>query len=820
MIRVLIAGLLCWLACLPAQATTIRGGVLGKPSLESMSILLQDSPLWGAGGSVFDHTTRVAIPNEIGLPPAEVTTTWTQDETLRASSCSTDETTMNALIARRDAASEKTLIWLPDNCEVKLFVQPSEARATAFEFLDSKDEIGIACATASCGVELNFYPGGGPGEFVYDWAGGNAYTDDDTIVASYAIAVGSTQSAPLQSCDWTATDAALGTKMLQLNPADCQIALSGANAWGPGDLIRLETNRIPGAGSASKSHAVYQVQCVKSYGTAAANDGTLDGTGCTSITGDNQLQITDTLHFDYRPAAYYWGVHDGETFADYGGGTGTYDLTTGHQVHQIERVGDARGGNGTETNQVAEGIVLWKINFTIAEGLEYVGGRYLGILDAFNTHVYRPTMDGRIGGMELIGIGGTGVPSGVGEGTNTSIHSPVIYGGAYKGRCFGEILAIRANNPVEVDIYSPGTCSFSSGDPQIGFTGDVADSRLAGKTFVKVQGSLVGSTRTVTLTGLNGANPDGTGTPIDTTPGGLAINLDQYDNAWLYHQGRAFNTQLVNARLWDTMQGPMIQSGGGRFVMAYSRKRIHPEWNRGRGPMWHGNAGGAGHIFVGNDWDQWWVPSDTSNRAPTDHGEGTNVLIAKNRWVSVASTWPLGTLAESSGNYSNPGIAFWMNPEDQWGFSNEKWSYLLNAAPTLMVGSTLIDNSDNLPDTAGGDVAPHLFYDLSWHRNRSNGTDNDDNFDTNNTLVTKDVGAGENDESGTVPTAYQDERAGSFDSIWPKPAWWDCTGGSGGSSSMPFLQIGANWDDLTNPSANGKLPAQILEEGGSCPGLP
>lgn len=795
-------------------------------------VSLAASPDWGTAGEVFDYASRIAIPNEIGLPPAEVTTTWTQHTTFRDDTCSSDDTTMLAILAARDAAAERTLIWWPDNCKVKVFIQPSTARATAMEFLASKDEIGYACVNSTtCGPELNFYPGGGAGEFVYDWVGGTAFSDDDATPASYAIAIGSTQSDPLQSCDWIATDAALGTKMLQLDEADCQIALSGADAWGPGDIVRLTTNRVTGAGTNNQSRGVYRVACVRSYGTAIAGDGTQDpavpaGGECSQITGDNQLQLVDTLHFDYRPTAYYWGgAGAGLSFTKHGSdttGPTVYAATSGHQVHQIERVGDARGGNGTETNNVAEGIVLWKLGFTVAPEIMYIGGRYIGVLDAMDTHIYRPEMDGRIGGLELIGIGGTGAPSGVGEGTNTSIHSPVVRGGAWKGRCFGEILAIRATNPVEVDIHTPTDCSFTGADPQIGFTGDVADARLAGKTFVKAQGALVGTTRTVTLTGLNGANPDGSGTPIDTTPGGLAVHLDQFDNAWLYHQTRAFNTQLVNARLYNTQQGPIMQGGGARFVMAYSRKRTETDWNRGRGPFWHGNAGGGGHIFVGNDWDQWWPTNDTSNRAPTDHGEGTNVLIAKNRWVTTASTWPLGTLDEGAGNYSSPGIAFWMNTEDQWGFANEKWSYLLNAAPTLMSGSTKVDDASNLADTApANDNPPHLFYNLAWHRNRSNATDNDDNFEASaNASTTKDVAAGEDDESATVPASYIAERTDSFDSIWPKPAWWDCTGGAGGSVSMPFLEIGAQWDDIANPSANGKLPAQIMEEGGTCPGLP
>lgn len=812
-----------------AGAQTRSGGLIriqgptligtSYPSPEFISF--ETSTTFGVGGSIYDYSNRFAIPKEIGLPPTPASYA-NQNTTLKDGGCSSDGTTQNAIKELLDGdgsgdVADDTAIWLPDDCKVKWFMDPTRNQSLELNISGGGtkyDDIMLVCEDPDlCGLDLRYraWTGGSPADWnKWDWTAGDAYSNDGSEpLQAVAITVGNAVATSLQSCNWTG-GYSLGAKKLE---TDCTISLSGASAWGPGDIVRLSINDIAGFGTLGSTYLT-RVTCVRD------NSGTLDpavdpGGLCDEITGNNQIQIEDPLPMGYGPNDYFWGVNSGTSFDQYPSGSGTYADTSGHQVHQIERAGTSRCdlvgtgvcGNGTGTDQIVEGFVFYKMGWSIFP--EYIGGTYIHIRGAFGTHIYGNEFDGRVGGNSMITVATSATEAG-----RTSIHSNLFDGGPFNSICFGEINAIRQTNPIEIDVLAEG-CSFSSADDWVGFTSDVTDTDLAGNLFKKTPGTLVTGTpdiQTVTLDGVDGTC--GTGICVDTTPGGLMVHMDNYAMAGIYMKG-ASNTQIVNNRLPNTTQTMIMQSGSMQTTFAYNYKRATADFRNGRGPFAHGNSYGSGNLMVMNDMDQAFVPLEESNRAPTDNGEGVNHLWYKNRCVqSTATTAPIGT--STFFDYSTRGDCFEVVYDDQWGAVNEDWNILLNVGEHVISGNTAIDEPSNNPDTNNADnTTPHLVYELAYHRNRSGtGIDQDDNFNGSNATTVRDNSGTDQDESDSVPAGWSAEIGLEPTSIWPKPAWWDtCT-----PSAMTFGQMGAYYDNLTG--ALSKLPAQIIAEGGTCTGLP
>lgn len=812
-------------------------------------ISFEDSTTFGASGSIAVLSNRFAIPKEIGLPPDPTNSSlFTQDETsMKNDTCSSDETTINELKEFLDGdgtgdLADNTTLWLPQNCKIKLFMDPTRNQKTEIVIggngggsTPKYDNINLYCAdNTTCGFHVVYRPWlvSSPADWNrWDYTAGDTYSNDASEpLQGIAIGIGNGVASALQTCSWTA-GYNLGAKMLQTS---CTISHSGASAWGPGDIVRLKIADITGYGTLDVPYLT-RITCVSN--SSGVNSPAVDPGGlCDEITGSNQIQIEDPLPMNYNPTGLYSGAFAGSNYtycttcsSPFVTATGTYAVLSGHTIEQIERVGSSRCnivasgvcGNGTGTNQINEGVSLYKIGWSIYP--EYIGGMYVQVKGAFNTHIYRNIMDGRVGGNSAITLAASN-----GEAGRTSIHTLKLNGGAYNAKCFGEIVAIRQTNPVEIDVQVPETspCTFEglgagTTDTWVGFTSDVSDPDLSGNVFIKRQGSLnttgTPDIRTFTLEGLDGSCS--TGICVDTTPGGLAVDMDSFAMAGIYMKGSS-NNQIINSMFPNTTQSQIIQSGSMQTVFAYNYKRATEDFKNGRGPFSHGNTYGSGNLFIMNDTDHAFVPLEDSNRVPTDNGDGNHHLWYKNRCIdSGTTTFPLGSYTD--GDYTARGLCFLTVEEDQWGAVNEGWTFALNVADEMFLTTSKIDELSNNPDTIPNvNNAPYFTYDLWWYRNRSGtGSDQDDNFISSpsvNPSTDRDNSATDTDENDSVPSSWNTEIGHEPTSIWPKPSYWDtCT-----PSAMTFGEMGAYYDDLSNPGSMGKLPAQILQEGGTCTGLP
>lgn len=828
----------------PSYGVSSSGGItlIGTGPPPDTFVSFEESTTFGPGGTIFDYSSRISIPVEIGPPPAPGTYANQDTTTFKDAGCTTDDADWEQLKEMLDGdgtgdVADDTAIWLPDDCKMRAFIDPSTTAGYDLTIAAKYDDIGLICEDPTvCGFEVRYRPfvaGSSPAawrpwDYTASGASGDVYTTDaDDPLKVGAIRIGSGAPSAITSRTWT-SGYNLGSKRLSLGSA---IATSGGNEWGPGDIVRLSIDDITGSGTADADYMT-RVTCA---------DGSVSGTSdrvpavdpgglCDELTGDNQIQIEDGLPMNYNPTGLYSGAFAGNSYTSTPippGTGGTYAVLSGHTVEQIERAGTGRCdlvatgvcGVGTGTNNVAEGIAFHKVGWSIYP--EFIGGRYIGVISGFENYIYGNRLDGRVGGNSTVTLDGN-------NASHTSLHSNRFKWGAFNTKCYGEIVAIRQTDPVEMDIMvnDSSTCSFAgigmTTDDWVSFTSDVADPDIAGRVFRKRQGAYTAGTpnlRTITIEGLDGTC--GTGICVNTTPGGLAVHMDSFAKATVYSFGSS-GSQFVNNRFLDTTQGIVVQSGSMGGVYAYNYERS-TEFKNGRGlPFFHGDSYGSSHLMVMNDLDNAFVPLESSNRPPTDNGEGSHHLWYKNRCVATATPdWPFGDDQSDTGYLGGTrGLCIAINEANQGGASNEGWNILLNVGDQMINGAAKIDElSNNVSDFPAVNDAPHLTYSLAWHRNRSaSASDHDDNFDGNGTTTRDDSGTDINENAPTRPSAWDSEVGLEPTSIWPKPTWWDCTGGSGGTSSMTFGAMGAYYDAMNGTL--GKLPAQIMEEGGTCPGLP
>ncbi len=766
-------------------------------------ITLAESTTFGPGGTIADMTDRFAYPPYI--EPKTDWTGWTDNTDFKDAGCSTDSTTWTNLKTAITNAADNTRIWLPDDCKVLAFITPTVGGGSGnYVIPESSDGLALYCEDPSvCGFELRYNASASP---QWDYTAGAA---NAAQLRNWLFSVGSSQSSALQSCSWVDTDADgydVGSKKIELG---CSVATSGASAWGPDDLVRLTVTQIKGFGSAN-FNVVAKVTCVNGSVTGASDK---SGSDCSEVgdTDENTLQIDVGLPMDYAPAAYFWGQNPGLAFTTCTsqsdcGGTLTpdaYAVTSGHTVAQIER----KNGSAT-TDRVAEDIYFTGIGWTLYP--EFIGGAYVRVLDGFNVHFYQNDFDCRVGAQNCITTGG----SGPGEASHVSIHSSDFSYGSYKTTCYAELtgISILDSNTLTITYDNSGSCAFSNagGDDSAAFTSDVDEPKLAGKARPKTASVLVSTTParrsfTVDVDTTVGVNEcaEGTADPCE----GITINLDKFDNAMIYCNNRSSNVQLVNNVFHNATQSQIMQSGCAQFVFAYNYTTKDVDFGRGRGPFHHGNAGAPGHLFEGNDSSHSFQPFDSSNRRPTDNGEGVAHNYYKNRCREVSTTGSV------SGYGANSGTCFNVSSTPQMGGSNEDWSIWLNAGKEMVSGTIDDDRNYNsgspYPTTT---AAPHNIYKMWWYRNRCTGTgcDQDDNFDSGNTSTVRDngpTGTGDVDESATVPSSWNTEVGEEPTSLFFTEVPEFFTGAAG---ECELGQIGAYYDDLTGTLC--KIPAQIRFE--------
>lgn len=895
----LAAALLSALLSPSAFAAAVSGGSysgarFGGPPLQAAEFVsLQDSTTFGPGGSIFDLAARVKPPTYIPPPSDDPADYAFEDDSLKLASCSSDETTWTAVKAAFTGASPSTFIWLPQGCRTKIFLTASKGDSAEYSIGNAKDDITVYCGDpAVCNPEIVYRTGSYPTTMETDGttADGKFAFGEGPQKQVFEIGTGRDTS-PEQVCDWDAAfrDAfVFGTHVVKLDSADCQITNTGSTAWGPGDVARVLTDRVTGNGQRIPTW-LGRVTCVRTYGTAAAGDGTLypnDPSGlCAGITEDNSVRFSDPLPWDFKPDAYYWGdaANVGDPFIKYVPGSGTpdpsgpttYAETSGHVVEQVERAGTGRCnvvgpgicGNGTGTTNIAENIWFYGIAWEVTP--QYVGGMFSAWKNAYGGGHYLggPLNDsGRVAAVTF----GKDAPQW--EAGAVSLHTMDWWGTASNAKCFGEVLEITAGNPVTLKVAADsstrcwngsGTDTPNWGEPEIAFSDEVADSRLAGKRFLMTKGSFndcvdlfnsggppqssgspdgicddpatIGSWN-ITLTGLNGSNPDGSGTPIDTTPGGIASNIDRFAGATFYGNSYSSGLRVVNNFFVDPLQHAIMQGCTGCVLSANFATSDPALSVRGRGgPFRHGEGGACGQIIELNDQDFPNILLDSSNGESLRHGEGCQHTHYKLRFRDSGTlTWPMGTATGS--DYAGTGSMFTIpTPTNQNGAANDKWSLVLASGHRASNTAAPWDDWDNYggdggvgsPEDPNPPNPPYLLHDLAVYRLRvATGQDLDAQLEpgSNNPTTLTDIFANENGESTTVPTAWgpsgTDEIGKEPSALYLTPAikfWCEESGKIG--------EMGAYYDHITDHAANKKLPAEIRYRiaaglGGTCTPVP
>lgn len=825
--RTLLTSLLVFLiASPPAYSASLSGGSMtggsvGQTTEPDDFVSLRESLTFGIGGSIFDATTRIPLyENYIGPPPLNAS--YAHEEDFSASACnSTTRDAILALVSGDTAtAADGTVIKLPNTCfiDANLTAGPSDTFWMAIR--DARDDIKFYCDTATCGFRGTLTP-----------------ADTDANNNATMIQLGTNRTTGVGStCTLDGLSYTWGSRVVTA-ASGCSV---DALALGPGDIVRISTNRITGYG------AVVPNWMTRIEGST---DDSGDCTGlCTLISGVKKIQLQDVPPMSINPTAYFWGNEGlGSFFTKHpsdASGPSTYAETTGATLTLIERMGTGRCdivadgfcGVGTGTNNIAENIWFEGVSFTVGDNV--LGTRYVMGENIYGGGFYGGKVLRTVGRTAAMTFGGT---SATAQASHVSIHSMDWEGTGFNGKCIGKILAIDATSTVTVDVQtdSAGDCDTgASGDdqwdePEIMFSWDVADARLAGKRFLVTSSHIGGSPlrERLTLTGLNGPNPDGTSVPIDTTVAGHAINIDRFAGASYYMNDYSSYMQVINNSFENTRQHAIHQGCAGCAYAANYVTSDPAESVAGRGPFFHGNRAASGNIFDLNDQNHAMTLIDSGNGEPSGsdpngaHGEGVNHAYCLNRKrTTPAATWPLGSATGT--NYAND-VAFSLLNTGQNGGANDGWSFLLNNAQTSLWQGTVDDCDNNAGDSPNDGLCvnaqqPNVppagqLFEPAGYRNRCATCNQDSNWETstgspNYGTPYTDVRSTEYGDATPVPgVPFVAERTGAPQSCFfiETPEFWCVESGFVG-------QMGANWDDWDNVASLKKLPAQIRKEGGTC----
>ncbi|MBL8916104.1 MAG: hypothetical protein JNM17_35720 [Archangium sp.] len=755
------------------SATTGGGTATGGGT--STFVSLADS-IWGTSAIGRDNLMQRVAPNHAYDNLPLNTSTWATDTTLQNAACSADNTTVSAILARELAVSPRTRIILP-NCDIALNVDTQPLLIGRRDFIEYVGQANTRFVMRS------------PAAF--DTASGDLALRAPRLDAfRFSTSPATFSHLPhVAACAWTG-GYEMGGRRVQLD-STCAIASSGANAWGVGDLVYLETDTFPGVqphGSpiSTVPHRLsYRVTCVDGA-VPGPSDRVGTAAGCSELTGDHQLQLDRPRLMDYRNGVYFMG------------GPSLVNKPTGHVVRQMERVGTARGGAGTETNNLAEYVGFRNIKWYRPDGYLYNSGsaaiRFGRIADgwivenefqrwgnawlAFNEDSSRVLL------------------------LNNRYTAPVN-----RARCVGEVANMSANPSGDVRLTLFMDVSVSDCDVQSdategrvylgpGVSEPSLRDRIRRKAFVSAT-TTAPRTVTIDLPGVRAAG-------LTLAPGGLVSVLNNWNVASTYVNGPANSIHFVGEYYQGSRMGPLLQGGAAGVVMAYGWMEHADTEHCSRGFFLHGNVSAPGTLVEGNRLDCPITPWATSNRG--DDGEGLNVTFFKNRLVNTGpERYPDGLTGAASwgGGGLTRGRFDIAEQTSQNGAANENFNFLSNVFAEFFTLRTAIDDVAN-DGNGGAAVPPYALYMPTLLRNRCTeaGCDLDDNLDTmpqsNPTTWAPDIRGGDVGESPRVPDAWRGEhiptslyyRADQL--VNGRPSWW-C------AEAAPFGAIGAHFDDLTAP---------------------
>jgi hypothetical protein len=835
----------------------ISGGrqTTGTPPADTF-VTLAESTTFGPGGSIFDYSTRIVAPKYIGPPPAHTDPIYLPANTLDLSASTCSATTgsgatlhsvlQNTIESHLSLAGgrKNSVILLPTGCAVNWYVTAAGSGAE-FTIPNTTDNLQFYCPPGNtvCGINQvirtdsvavgNMHPDG--------YLSGSSAGEHRTR----SFHVGDSRRTGITTCDITPTDEYCA-RVYQLT---CSLAISGASAWGPGDIVRIQSDPIPGQGTDGYNYLT-RVTCVEdSSGVRSpASDTSGELCGLLGAPGTNRVQVENPPPFNLHPDANWWGENDGTTFTNCTNSssctatnfTDTYRPTAwipgspgsqgNPEMVQIERMGSSRCdivatgvcGNGTASTGTAEVIAenVWFVNLNWTMDLK-IGGAVMRFLNAYGGGIYGGKFTGTAA-PSAVEFGGTGAEAG----------SITVAGMTWENfwvenaKASGKILQVNKTNPVTIHVagLSAHTIWASTGDTRLHITDGIGEPLFKDKQFVSTSGTFTAGTPGYWVVRLD--NVDGTvsGFDIDTTVGtGWASRFDQFGGGTMYANGFASNVQIYNNVFINPEQHMIMQGCTGCVYAANYLRNPPDESGQSRGPFHHGNAGSPGNIYEMNDQDSSIVTMDTSNRAPDDAGEGSNLVFYKNRRPSRgATTAPIG--GSVFPDYGHSAVLGGQRGANQKGAANENWSIFLNAGHGAVIngtgtrGLTGCDNTDTSPYNC---LAPHQTVNNAVFRNKCGSCDLDgliDGVDSNadgipdtrNTTTRTDILLTEDGENhlglevnwaaevGEEPTSI----------FWrEKPEWW-C------NEAMDFGEMGAYYDNFSGTL--GKLPAQIRYEGTTC----
>lgn len=783
-----LAAVAALLIALPASSGTISGGSasggsLGGPAAEpppDSFVTLEDSTFGTSASGRNNITGRVPKLHPFDWPDPS---TWVADTTFAASSCSTDNTTINAIRDYyEDTIPSFRQLILP-NCDIMIqgsngpqwitFASGSTNKTDYVEFVGQPN-------TSFVGEPI----GGLLDETNPDYV----RTAPDHVMIQFGEE--STDVTEVASCDWTG-GYAMHNQILQLG---CAISTSSATAWGVGDLVWIQTNKFPGGHTTPTTHRISRRLICVNGAVEGPSDRTGDPTECADVTGDNTIKIDRPLSMDYSDGAY--------SHPAYPSGTENWVLT-GRRVRQMERVGAARGGAGTETNNFAEYVGFRNIKafrekaYFFNSGASFI--QWGQVADFWVKDSDHDQM-----GNHWYSVKGS-ASRGLFQGNRYKAPT-------YRAACVGSIIsfgdngsgAIRVTMRMDTDLTD---CEVPSGsfsawdalDSLLYFGDTVSEPSLRGK-FRRRQAISNDTVNNIVVMDLPGTSSSG----IATAGGGLVSFHNNWNVGSHFVNGLANNVHIIGEYFDGSRMGPLLQSGTSENVLAWNWMEHTPDENCSRFGFFHGNSVAPGNMFIGNRVDCRIVPYATSNR--TDDGEGINVVWAKNRLVDTGpETGPDGI-----GNYTNLRGYFDMTEQtNQNGSQNRDFTFVGNVMERIRTGPSGIDWLDNDGDSgagSGGDenAPPYMLYGATLLLNRCYGSgcdldaalDNAPNPTTWAPDITGDVTFPEPDEGTGVPpewsgvNMFTDLYYRESDLVNGVPPWW-CT-----NSTMQYGEIGATYDDL------------------------
>lgn len=777
---------------------SIQGGGIGAPWLIEPPpetgdfMLLEDSPIWGTGGTLADIPSYIGfakpLDDTLPLKDSEFTTT----NTSLGGSCSSDNTTFAALVALLDTTSgnvaDRTTIVLPP-CTIKAF-HNHNGDASSFSW-DHLDYIKLKGTPGQTYIEV--VPNAVAGASNWDSAagdvnraafgGGNLFvigpSDSDLTALSGPCSIEQTASAP-----------AAGEDTFQM---ECEIDTTGAAGvqWGAGDVVRFTHTTFANAGATSlggKVRFMTRLRCVRDTNGVESGD-------CTDVPpGDNMVRTWDPVLTSFATTA---GTHYAATPTDLA-------------IEQLERVGAARGGVGTETSRMAEYIGFEGIGFKRAHPQFYERKSYVRatrVADLWFTN-------------DLIEPGSAANFNFKWSAGRVLFFRNKNTGPYLAATCFGKINSLQRSNPGRLVVQSGACCGLRSEyqtlgtesgpqcpDKKVAISANANIPGFAGKMYARTIITPNLTSSGTTLLEIQGA--DWTGLDVASeNPGGTITALDDFGHGYSYTSTGASNVQHVNNSYQDRRSPFLIEAGGyGHAVFGiYDRHSTSVSHSRTDFP--HGNSGAPGALFEKNDTDGAVTLAAQSNGAPNRHGEGVGRMIAFNRLLRTTPSTITGYAdTKSRGTLDNS------EDDGQQGFANEGWGILGNLMYDVMTRTNYIDEGAN-NGGGGAAVPPYLLYKLKIQANRcyASGCNLNSSLDPDNPSTVD--SANVSGDAAPEPLISLRDSVPSSISRREKPWWW-C------DEAVAFERVGALWDDVSGGiDSLEPLPSRILAEDGVCTHTP